>query len=115
MNPTLVMASQNIESDVAVLKKILDSFEESAGYQDGYIFDEKGEMAAGWWFIEIHIKPDLMDKIIEGGPLENRKIRDDTDILEIIQDNLKQKGSTARIRLYRKKPFLVSWWKWLLK
>jgi len=50
-----------------------------------------------------------------GRTVEDRKIRGDTDTLEIIQDSLKKKGSTARIRLYRQKPFLVSWWKWLLK
>ena len=115
MNPTLVMASQKLESDVSVVKEILDGFEKSTGYQDGYSFDEKGMMAAGWWFVEVYIKPDFLDRIVESKPLESGRIKYDTDMLNIIQNMLKQKGSTARIRLYRQKPFLASWWKWLLK
>ena len=26
-----------------------------------------------------------------------------------------EKGSRARIRLYKDKPFLIRWWKWILK
>jgi len=115
MNPTFVVASQNFESDLSVLKEILTQFQKTTNHQDGYNLAQKGEMAAGWWFFEIYFKPDFMDKIIQIEALGGKKIKDDRGVLEIIQNGLKQKGSNARIRLYRDKPLLARWWKWLLK
>jgi len=114
MNPTFVVASQNFEHDLAILKDILNQLEIKTNYKDSYKFAEKGQKAAGWWFYEIYCKSDFMQKVAQ---LEstNKKIEVERKMLEIIQDNLKQNNSTAKIRLYKDKPFLSRWWIWLMR
>lgn len=93
----------------------MKQFEEKTNYKNGYKLSEKGQKAAGWWFYEIYLKSGFMEKIIQSESTADRKIKNERDVLEIIKNNLKQKGSSARIRLYKDKPFLASWWKWLMK
>ncbi|HLC24494.1 MAG TPA: hypothetical protein VJJ25_02565 [Nitrosopumilaceae archaeon] len=114
MKPTFVVASLNFERDLTILKDVLNKLEMKTNYKDSHKFAEKGQKAAGWWFYEIYCKPDFMEKVAQ---LEstNKKIDNERKILEIIQDTLKQNNSTARVRLYKDKPFLVHWWAWLMK
>lgn len=114
MKPTFVVASQNFEQDVAILKNILNQLEMKTKYKDSYKFAEKGQKAAGWWFYEIYCKSDFMDKVVELESV-NKKIQSDRRVSEIIQEKLKQNNSTARIRLYKDKPFLSRWWIWLMR
>lgn len=114
MKPTFVVASQNFENDVTILKDILNRLEIKTNYKDSYKFAEKGQKAAGWWFYEIYCKSDFLDKVIESESV-NKKMQSDRRVLEIIQENLKQNNSNARIRSYKDKPFLSRWWIWLMK
>lgn len=113
MNPTFVVASKNLESDVSALKKILGELVAKAGNNSAYKLAEKGQLAAGWWFYEIYLNPQIITKILEIEFVDKKKT--ERDLLEMMQANLKQKGSSARIRLYKDKPFLAKWWAWLLK
>ncbi|HSD04560.1 MAG TPA: hypothetical protein VLB45_02270 [Nitrosopumilaceae archaeon] len=112
MKPTFVVASQNFERDLSILKDILNQLELKTSRKDSYKFAEKGQKAAGWWFYEIYCKSDFMDEIIASEAAD--KIESDRKVLEIIQDKLKQNNSNARIRLYKDKPFLSRWWIWLM-
>ena len=114
MKQTFVVASQSFELDVSLLREILNELQAKTGHKEGYSFAEKGQLAAGWWFYEIYFKPEFMQKIIE---MESNEVKKKTekDVLGIIQNWLKQKGSTARIRLYKDKPIFARWWTWLMR
>lgn len=115
MAPRFVVASQDFERDLSILKDIMSQFERNTNYKDGYKLSEKGQKAAGWWFYEIYFNSEFMEKIIQSESTADKKIKNERDVLELIKNNLKERGSNARIRLYKDKPFLASWWKWLMK
>ena len=114
MKPTFVVASQDFERDLSILKDVLNQFEMKTNYKDSFKFSEKSQKAAGWWFYEIYCKPDFMEKVTHVESTD-KKIDSERKILEVIQLKLKQNDSSARIKLYKDKPFLVRWWTWLMK
>jgi len=115
MNPTFVIASQDVDKDTPLLRRIFEELQKDANYQQGYTFSDMGTLAAGWWFYEIYLKPEFVEKVIQAKSVMGKKVKNEKDILEIIQVNLKQNGCGARIRLYKDKPLFVRWWKWILK
>ena len=115
LNPTFVVASRDFERDLMMLKDLLNQLQNKTNIKDGYKLSEKGQMAAGWWFYEIFLKPEFVEKIIQTKGILDKEVKNEIDILEIIQVNLKQSGGGAKIRLYKDKPFLIRWWKWILK
>jgi hypothetical protein len=115
LNPTFVVASQDFERDLMILKDILDQLQSKTNIKDAYKLGEKGQIAAGWWFYEIFLKPEFIEKIVEKEDLEGEKPKNERVVLGIIHNNLKQSRSNAKIRLYADKPFLIRWWKWILK
>lgn len=113
MKPTFVVASQNFEHDLSILKETLNELEMKTNQKNSHKFSEKGQKAAGWWFYEIYCKSDFIEAIAESEPAD-KKIPSDRKVLEVIQDKL-QNNSNARIRLYKDKPFLSRWWIWLMR
>jgi hypothetical protein len=115
MNPTFVVASKDVDKDATILRKILEELQKETNYQQGYTISDKGTLAAGWWFYEVFLKPEFVEKIIQSKNAMGKKIKNERDILEIIQDGLTQNASSARVRLYKDKPLFIRWWKWILK
>ena len=115
MNPTFVVASKDVDKDTAFLRTILDELQKETNYQQGYTISDKGTLAAGWWFYEIFLKPEFVEKIIQSKNAMGKKIKNERDILEIIQEGLTQNASGAKVRLYKEKPLFIRWWKWILK
>jgi len=115
MNPTFVVASKDVDKDTIFLRKILEELQKETNYQQGYTISDKGTLAAGWWFYEVSLKPEFVEKIIQTRTTIGKKIKNERDILEIIQADLTQNASGARIRLYKDKPLFIQWWKWILK
>ncbi|MFZ1076461.1 MAG: hypothetical protein WAN47_03400 [Nitrosotalea sp.] len=115
MNPTFVVASQDVDKDAPFLRKTLEELQKETNYQQGYTISDKGTLAAGWCFYEVFLKPEFMEKIIQSKNAMGKKIKNERDILEMLQSDLTQGGSGAKIRLYKDKPLFIRWWKWILK
>lgn len=113
--PIFNVSSKDFEKDLTILRKIMNSFELKVHIKNGYKFSSEAQFAMGWWFYEIFVKAEFIKKIVQFEHNYNTKIKDELDIMNVIQIQLKQKGSKAKIKNISD-PFLFrKYWIWLLK
>ncbi len=113
--PIFKVASTDFDNDLSILKKIMDSFEKKIHFDNGYKFSPKADFAMGWWFYTIFVKIEFFKKLVQMEHYYNPKIKDERDILKIIQKQLKLKGSKGKIKLDSKPSLFQKYWTWLLR
>src|SRR5215218_6429396 len=65
MIPFLTIASANFEKDLEIVKQILGQYEKRTHSENAYIFSPRPEMAAGWWFYDVLVTRDVLQKIFQ--------------------------------------------------
>jgi hypothetical protein len=78
---------------------------------------ERAEMAAGWWFYDILVTPNFLQKLFqqlvpEG--VHDRKAAT-IKIVDFFQGQLRKYGSEAKIKMQGDIPFAAPWWAWLMR
>ena len=113
--PIFKVASIEFDNDLSTLKKIMDSFEKKIHFDNGYKFSSEAQLAMGWWFYEIFVKIEFFKKLVQTEHNSNPKIKDEQDIMNMIQKQLKKKGSKAKIKLDSERSLFRRYWIWLLR
>lgn len=118
MIPFFTIVSNNFEKDLAVVRQILGQFERRAHVENGYRLSDRAEMAAGWWFYDVFVTPELVQKIFQAvlpsGTGRDKKAAT-LRIVDIFQDQLRKNGSEAKIKMHGDIPFAAPWWAWLMR
>ena len=113
--PIFKISSKDFDSDLSTLKKIMGSFEKKTHLYNGHKFSSEAQFAMGWWFYEIFVKIEFIKKLVQMEHRCNFEIKDEADIMKMIQKQLKQKGSQAKIELVSDPSIFRRYWTWLLK
>lgn len=113
--PLFKISSKDFDKDLAVLKKIMNSFELKVHIKNGYKFSTEAQFAMGWWFYDIFVKAEFIKKLVQHEHNYNPKIKDEGDIMNIIQKQLKQNGTNTKIKNISDPSLFQRYWTWLLK
>jgi hypothetical protein len=118
MIPLLAVRSVDFEKDLKILKQIMGQLEARTHSENAFRFSERAEMAAGWWFYDILVSPEFLQKIFQlllppGSP-RNKKSAS-IKIVDMLQDQLKKSGSSAWVKMHGDMPFAAPWWAWLMR
>ena len=118
MIPFLTVISNNFEKDLAIVRHVLGQFEKRVHSENGYKLSDRAEMAAGWWFYDVFVTREFLQKIFQIalplGSIHNKKTAS-FKIIDMIQDQLKKNGSEAKIKMHGDIPFAGPWWAWLMR
>ena len=93
----------------------MDSFAQKIRFENGYKFSPDAKLAMGWWFYEIFVKVEFFKNLVKTEHRINPKIKDERDIVVLIQNQLKKNDSKARIKIVSKPSVFRKYWTWLLK
>ena len=119
MIPFFSIASRNFDQDLTILKKILHQFEQRTHSVNAYKFSQRAKLAAGWWFYDVFLKPQFVEKVFQvalpPGFSPHDKKAAAIRIVDIFQSQIKKNGSDARIKMYGDIPFATPWWSWLFR
>ncbi|HEX2170062.1 MAG TPA: hypothetical protein VHF65_07170 [Nitrososphaera sp.] len=120
MIPFLSIASRDFEKDLNILKLAMGQLEKRTHSEKAYRFSERAQMAAGWWFYDVFVTPDLLQKIFQIViPKEELSSRDQKSatlkIVDIFQSQMRKNGSEARVKMHGDIPFAAPWWSWLMR
>ena len=113
--PLFKISSKDFEEDLAILKKVMNSFESKVHIKNGYKFSPEAQFAMGWWFYEIFVKAEFIKKIVQFEHNCNPMVKDERDIMNMIQKQLKQNGTNAKIKNISNSSLFQKYWTWLLK
>jgi len=113
--PLFSVSSQDFDDDLALLKKLFQLFETKSKFSNGYKFSSEAQFAMGWWFYDIYVKVGFIKRLVEVEHLSNNRVKDEKEILKIIQDEFKYNNSKARVKFHGQKPFMARYWSWLMK
>ena len=117
MVPFLSVVSNNFEKDLGIVRKVLAQFEERTHTPNGYRLSERAEMAAGWWFYDILVSPEFLQRIFQTtlppgiSSKKNATIR----MVDVFQEQMRKNGSEAKIKMHGDMPFAAPWWAWLMR
>jgi hypothetical protein len=118
MIPFLTVISNNFEKDLAIVRHVLGQFEKRVHSENGYKLSDRAEMAAGWWFYDVFVTREFLQKIFQIalplGSSHNKKTAS-FKIIDMIQDQLKKNSSEAKIKMHGDIPFAGPWWAWLMR
>ena len=120
MIPFLSIASREFEKDLNILKLVMGQLEKRTHSEKAYRFSERAQMAAGWWFYDVFVTPDFLQKIFQIViPKEELSSRDQKSatlkIVDIFQSQMRKNGSEARVKMHGDIPFAAPWWSWLMR
>jgi hypothetical protein len=120
MIPFLSIASREFEKDLNILKLVMGQLEKRTHSEKAYRFSERAQMAAGWWFYDVFVTPDFLQKIFQIViPKEELSSRDQKSatlkIVDIFQLQIRKNGSEARVKMHGDIPFAAPWWSWLMR
>ena len=87
--------------------------------ENAYKFSDRATLAAGWWFYDVFFKHDFVQKIFQlllptNYSHKNKKAAT-LKIVDTFQDQKKNNGSDARIKMFGDIPIAAGWWSWLLR
>ncbi len=103
MIPFLSIASRDFEKDLNALKLVTGQLEEKAHSENAYRLSKRAEMAAGWWFYDVFVTPEFLQKIFqivlppEELSFENKKSAT-IKIADMFQTQMEKSGSEARVK-----------------
>lgn len=118
--PFLSIASREFERDLNALKLVMNQLEKSAHSENAYRFSERAQMAAGWWFYDVFLTQEFLQKIFQIFlPQEEFTSRDKKSatikIVDMFQSQMRKNGSEARVKMHGDIPFAAPWWSWLMR
>jgi hypothetical protein len=120
MVPFLSIASLEFEKDLNALKLVMNQLEKRSHSENAYLFSERAQMAAGWWFYDVYITPEFLQKIFQIFlPREEFTSRNKKSatikIIDIFHSQMRKNGSEARLKMHGDIPFAAPWWSWLMR
>jgi hypothetical protein len=120
MIPFLSIASREFEKDLNALKLVLSQLEKRTHFENAYRFSERAEMAAGWWFYDVYVTQEFLQRIFQIFlPHEEFSSRDKKSttikIVDMFQSQMRKNGSEARVKMHGDIPFAAPWWSWLMR
>jgi hypothetical protein len=121
MIPFLSIASREFEKDLNALKLVMNQLEKRTRSEYAYRFSEQAQMAAGWWFYDIYVTQEFLQRIFQIViPKEELSSRDKKSaatikIVDMFQSQMRKNGSDARVKMHGDIPFAAPWWSWLMK
>jgi hypothetical protein len=65
MIPFLSIASREFEKDLNALRLVVSQLEKRTHSENAYRFSERAEIAAGWWFYDVFVTPEFLQKIFQ--------------------------------------------------
>ena len=98
--PSFEISSKDFDDDIVNLKKIFHEFEKEIHFKDGYKFSDEAQFAMGWWFYTIFVKIGFIKELVNYYHNLNPKMKDEKEILKIVQAKLKSYKSTARVKFH---------------
>jgi hypothetical protein len=109
--------SNNFEKDLPIVKNMLAASEGMVHGKNGFKLSERAEMAAGWWFYDIFVTPDLLQKLVQQLVPEGIHDRKSATIkiVDFFQGQLRKYGLEAKIKMHGDIPFAAPWWAWLMR
>lgn len=118
--PFLSIASREFERDLNALKLVMNQLEKRAHSENAYRFSERAQMAAGWWFYDVFLTQEFLQKIFQIFlPQEEFTSRDKKSatikIVDMFQSQMRKNGSEARVKMHGDMPFAAPWWSWLMR
>jgi hypothetical protein len=120
MIPFLSIASREFEKDLNALKLVLGQLEKRAHSENAYRFSERAQMAAGWWFYDVYVTPEFLQRIFQIViPKEELSSRDKKSatikVVDMFQSQMRKNGTEARVKMHGDIPFAAPWWSWLMR
>jgi hypothetical protein len=120
MIPFLSIGSREFERDLNALKLVMNQLEKRAHSENAYRFSERAQMAAGWWFYDVFVTQEFLQKIFQIFlPQEEFTSRDKKSatikIVDMFQSQMRKNGSEARVKMHGDIPFAAPWWSWLMR
>jgi hypothetical protein len=119
MIPFLSIASREFEKDLNALKLVMNQLEKRTHSENAYRFSERARMAAGWWFYDVYVTPEFLQRIFQTViPKEELSSRDKKSatikIVDMFQSQMRKNDSEARVKMHGDIPFAAPWWSWLM-
>ncbi len=121
MIPFLSIASRDFEKDLDALRLVLIQLEKRTHSENAYRFSERAEMAAGWWFYDVFVTPEFLQKVFQivlpYGEIssQNNKKSATIKMVDLFQAQLRKNNSDARVKMHGDVPFAAPWWAWLMR
>jgi hypothetical protein len=120
MIPFLSIASREFERDLNAVKLVMNHLEKRAHSENAYRFSERAQMAAGWWFYDVFVTQEFLQKIFQIFlPQEEFTSRDKKSatikIVDMFQSQMRKNSSEARVKMHGDIPFAAPWWSWLMR
>ena len=120
MIPFLSIGSREFERDLNALKLVMNQLEKRAHSENAYRFSERAQLAAGWWFYDVFVTQEFLQKIFQIFlPQEEFSSRDKKSatikIVDMFQSQMRKNGSEARVKMHGDIPFAAPWWSWLMR
>jgi hypothetical protein len=115
--PFLTVISNNFEKDLSIVKDILAASEKMIHVENAFKLSKEAEMAAGWWFYDIFVTRDFIQKLFQ--QLVPEGVHDKKSatikVVDYFQGQLVKYGSEAKIKMHGDIPFAAPWWAWLMR
>jgi hypothetical protein len=116
----LSIASREFEKDLNALKLVMNQLEKRTHSENAYRFSERAQMAAGWWFYDVFVTQEFLQKIFQIFlPQEEFTSRNKKSatikIVDMFQSQMRKNGSEARVKMHGDIPFAAPWWSWLMR
>jgi hypothetical protein len=116
----LSIASREFEKDLNALKLVMNQLEKRTHSENAYRFSERAQMAAGWWFYDVFVTREFLQKIFQIFlPQEEFTSRNKKSatikIVDMFQSQMRKNGSEARVKMHGDIPFAAPWWSWLMR
>jgi hypothetical protein len=120
MIPFLSIASRGFERDLNAMKLVMNQLEKRAHSENAYRFSERAQMAGGWWFYDVFVTQEFLQKIFQIFlPHEEFASQDKKSatikIIDMFQSQMRKNGSEARVKMHGDIPFAAPWWSWLMR
>ena len=94
--PIFSISSQDFDKDLKILKSIFNEFEAKCKVDNGYKFSSEAEFAMGWWFYDVYVRVEFIKKLVEIAHMSNNSVKDERDIMKIIQKSKPRQAKTKR-------------------
>jgi hypothetical protein len=98
----------------------MNQLEKRAHSESAYRFSERAQMAAGWWFYDVFVTQEFLQKIFqiflpqEEFTSQDKK-SDTIKIVDMFQSQMRKNGSEARVQMHGDIPFAAPRWSWLMR
>ena len=115
--PLFTIVSNSFEKDLDIVKRIFSDFGKQIHAGNGFKLSERAEMAAGWWFYDVHVTQEFASNLFQRIlPTNTHDKKTATiKIIDVFQDQLRRRGSEAKIKMHGDITFAGPRWAWLMR